>query len=228
MNNMKKVLLSLSVASLALYSTQSFSAQSIELAETIKRTHTGNVRPLRVQGHASVTLNADIMSVDISVAARADSIDEVISSLKERRSEVSGRAGASDLSVTTTGIKSLRVSRVRSDSSEYRGEMQMGIEVVGFDDPLTAIARIADDRVTRIGSLRYSFSEDFLKQNDLCDMAVADAREKAAKRAEATGHKLGRLVEQHCNNPYHRHGQFSSDPRKKLFTTVSATFELTK
>ncbi|MGI9462324.1 MAG: SIMPL domain-containing protein [Aestuariivirgaceae bacterium] len=228
MNTMIKVVLGLSVAGMAFYSTQGFATQTDELTAKRKWVQTANLRPLRVQGHASVTLNADLLSVDISVAARADSIDEVINRLKQRRSEIAGKVEASGLSVTTTGIKSLNVSKPRRDGIEYRGEMQLGVEIAGFDDPLTAIAQIADDKVTRIGSLRYGFSEKLQMQNDLCEMALADARQKAVKRAEATGRKLGKLLEQHCNNPFQRHGQFSSNPRKQLFTTTSATFELTK
>ncbi len=225
MSIMKLILISMSVLYLAAYSSEGHSAQSLKLSESLRIAQKTKIRPIRVQGEASVSLMADRLSVYISVTANADSIDGIIERLQERRSDISGKAGAADLSVISTEIRSVRINKSRGDGPGYKGEMQLGVKVAGFGDPLVAIGQIADDKVTRISNLRYGFSADLLKQHDLCTKALANAREKAEKRANAAGRKIGKLLEHTCSDAYQRLGQFSSEPTKQISTSVNASFE---
>jgi len=228
MSTMKKVLMGVSVACLTLYSSQSFSAQSLQASETTKLTLSSKLRPIRVHGQAHVTLKADLMSVKISMASVGDTMDEIIKGLKDRRNELSGKAGTGSLNVVRTEISSLRINKQRGNAANYRGEIQLTVEIAGFDDPLDAIAQIADEKVTRVGSLRYGFSEALMKENDLCDMALTEARTKALRQAEATGHKLGKLIDHQCNDSYNRQRQFSSQATRQFSTSANATFERTQ
>lgn len=225
MSAFRTVLLSVPVACLALFSSESFSAQSTGLSETTMLLQSTARRPIRVNGQAHVTLQADMMSVNISMATVADSMDEIIKSLQDRRKELSAKAGSGSLSVTRTEISSLSISKQGGNAPAYRGEVRLTVEVTGFEDPLDAIAEIADEKVTRVGSLRYGFSEALLKEYDLCDMALTDARKKAVKRAEASGHKLGKLIQHQCNESYQRNRQFSSQSSRQISTSASATFQ---
>ncbi|MDH3740957.1 MAG: SIMPL domain-containing protein [Hyphomicrobiales bacterium] len=194
----------------------------LKVAQSIKH------HPIRTHGRAVVTIRADKMSVNLSMSAVADTMDGIIKSLKAHRDELSSKAGSGSLNVIGTEISSLRINKQGGNTPSYRGEVQMTVEFTGFEDPLDAIAELADEKVTRVGSLRYGFSKELLKEQDLCEVALTDARKRAVKQAEAAGFKLGRLIQHQCNDSHIRQRGYSSQPTMQVNVSVSATFEREK
>ena len=165
------------------------------------------------------------MSVNLTMSSVADTMDAIIKNLQARRDELSAKAASGSLNVIGTEISSLRINKQGGNSPSYRGEVQLKVEVTGFEDPLDAIAELADEKVTRVGSLRYSFSKELMKEQDLCDVALTEARKKAVKQAEATGGKLGKLIQHQCNDSHLRHRGYSSQATMQVNVTANATFE---
>lgn len=225
MNAMKLIMASACVACLSLTASTGFAAQSLNLTESTKITDTRNLRPIQARGQAFATLKADMMSVNISMAALGDNMNQIIQNLQARRDELSGKVGSGSLNVVRTEISSLNIRKQSGNTPGYRGEVQLTVEISGFDDPLSAIAQIADENVSRVSNLRYAFSEGLLKQTDLCDIALTDARNKAVKRAEASGHKLGKLVDHQCNDHHLRQRGYSSQATREVNVNATATFE---
>lgn len=225
MTTLTKSLLMVPLACLAISSSDTPPAHSNQLALTQEVSTSKAQRPIRASGQASVQLRADKLSVNVSVAASADSIDGLIAALQQRRSEISSKAGSGDLSLISAEITSLRINKARRDGPEYSGTMQLAVIVAGIDDPLNAVRQISDEKVTRIDNLRYGYSEKLLKQIGLCETALSDARDKAAKQAQAAGRKLGKLLEHRCSNVELRPDYFSSDPERYISVSANASYE---
>ncbi|NNE21477.1 MAG: SIMPL domain-containing protein [Rhizobiales bacterium] len=228
MNAMNKVLIGIFLAGVSLSSSQSHAGQLPQPSDVAKIAQTMKLHPLRTRGQALVTIRADKMSVNLSMSAVADTMDGIINSLKQRRDEMFGKVGSGALNVIGTEISSLRINKQGGNTPSYRGEVQMTVEFTGFEDPLDAVAELADEKVTRVGSLRYGFSKELLEEQDLCEVALTDARKRAVKQAEAAGFKLGRLIQHQCNDGHIRHRGYSSKATMQVNVSVSATFEREK
>lgn len=225
MNGVNKILIGICVAGVSLASSQGYAGQTLQLSDVLKIGQTTRHQQIRTHGQAFVTIKADKMSVNLSMASVADSMDAIIKNLKARRDELSSAAKSGSLNVLGTEISSLRINKQGGNSPSYRGEVQMTVEFTGFEDPLDAIAQLADEKVTRVGSLRYGFSKELMKQQDLCDIALTDARNKAVKQAEAAGYKIGKLINHQCNDSHLRHRGYSSQVSMQVTVSATATFE---
>ena len=221
-------LFALPLAGLLLFAPASQAAQNDQLQANTRVATVKQYRHLRVYGSASVELKADRLFLNLTVQTSAASLEETIQALKARRDELSGKAAAGNLKVEATDIQSLDINRRHRGISEYQGRMQLAVRLSGFDNPLDVAAQIADERVSRIGGLRYGFSEDLLNATDLCAKAIADAKAKAAKQAEAAGRKLGKIVDQQCNE-HNRNwaGRFGSESSRTFTATANVSFEQT-
>lgn len=159
MNGMNKILIGICAVGVSLVSSHSYAGQTLQLSDVSKIAQTMKHRPIRAHGQAFVTIRADKLSVNLSMAAVADSMDAIIKNLKTHRDELSSKAKSGSLNILGTEISSLRINKQGGNSPAYRGEVQMTVEFTGFEDPLDAIAQLADEKVTRVGSLRYAFSK---------------------------------------------------------------------
>lgn len=225
MNGMNKILIGICVAGISLTSAQSYAGQTLQLSDVSKIAQTMKHHPIRAHGQAFATIKADKMSVNLSMAAVADTMDAIIKNLKAHRDELSSKAKSGSLNILGTEISSLRINKQGGNSPSYRGEVQMTVEFTGFEDPLDAIAQLADEKVTRVGSLRYGFSKELMKEQDLCDIALTNARNKAVKQAEAAGYKIGKLINHQCNDSHLRQRGYSSQASMQVNVSASATFE---
>ncbi len=222
--NTKMLLLAACMAGVMTTAPAGFAAQTTAASDTSKQ-RVMMRHPIRSHGQATTRLEADMLSVNISLAAVADSMDEIITKLRAHRDDMATKVGSGSLNVTRTDISSLRIYKQGGNQPNYRGEVQLTVEIAGFDDPLDAIAKIADEKVTRVGSLRYGFSDELLKDQKLCDMALEDARNRAAKIASSSGHELGKLIDSQCNDSHLRQRGYSSQSNRQVSVTATATFE---
>ncbi|MGI9462298.1 MAG: SIMPL domain-containing protein, partial [Aestuariivirgaceae bacterium] len=136
MNGMNKILIGICLAGFSLAPSQSYAGQTLELSEVTKIAQKLNRRPIRTHGQAFVTIKADKLSVNLSMASVADSMDAIINNLKAHRDELSNKAGTGSLNILGTQISSLRINKQGGNSPTYRGEVQMTVEFTGFEDPL--------------------------------------------------------------------------------------------
>jgi uncharacterized protein YggE len=213
-------LLSLPLAGLLFLAPASQAAQTDQSQADARVASVKQYRHIRAYGSASAELKADRLFINLTVQASAASLEQTISALKARRDELSSKAAAGNLNVEATDIQSLDINRRHGDISEFQGRMQLAVRLSGFEDPLDVAARIADERVSRVGGLRYGFSEELLNSTDLCAKAIADAQAKAKKQAEAAGRKLGKIVDQQCSQ---RHGNWAGRYGSELSRTFTAT-----
>ena len=218
--------LGLPLAGLLLVAPAGHAAQSDQLQAGSRVASAGQYRHVRVQGSASEELQADRLFLSLTVQASGAGLEETIQALKARRDELTDKAAAGNLKIEGADIQSLDINRRHGDISEFQGRMQLAVRLSGFSDPLDAAAQIADERVSRVGGLRYGFSKELLSSTDLCAKAIADARAKAQKQAEAAGHTLGKIVDQRCSE---RHGnwagRYGSESSRTFTATANVSFE---
>ncbi len=216
----------LPLAGLLFVQAQTQAAQTNQLQADTRTAAVKQYRHIRTNGNASVVLKADRLSLNLTVQASAANLEETIALLKARREELRSKATQGNLKLETADIQSLDINRRHGNISEFQGSMQLVVRLSGFADPLDAAAQIADERVNRIGGLRYGFSEELLNSTDLCAKAIADARDKAQAQADAAGRRLGKIAHQQCSERYGNWaGRYGSELSRTFTASARVSFE---
>jgi uncharacterized protein len=153
-----------------------------------------------VEGRGSVEVSPDVALLRVNLEADADNAGEALSIVSDRATSVVSAAhavGLEDEDVKTTGLTvfpqmdhgGLRIHHYRASYG-----LRVRIRDIGNGPRLIEGVSMAAGDALRLGGFHLAVSDPGSAQAEAGVRAVADARERAGRLAEAAGVRLGRIV----------------------------------
>ena len=191
----------------------------LNLADTIKKRmgtrRIGYARPIRASATIVTTLKADLVTVNFGLAAQGDDAGSTITALSEKRNALVKAAkwlgfDTVEDSVTALNVRSRSnrafLNRGNGQKAGFTGTMAVLLTFKtgqNGEGVLANIAKIAGDRVSRVGNMQFTFSEDDWEKQIavLKKQALDKAHANAVEQASQQGRELKGIKNSQISNP---------------------------
>lgn len=189
----------------------------LDLTQAIKKSLTtrrlGYARPVRGQASIVANLKADLVTVNFGLKATGGTAGETISALSGKKDELIAAAKAAgtetvEASTTAINVRARSMRRYSADGSQTRkdvfnGTLSVLITFKAGDDVLATIGKIASDKVSSVGQMQFSFSDEGWanQSKDLKQKAFDKARDNAVEQARRQGREITTVSRSHVNDP---------------------------
>ena len=153
-----------------------------------------------VEGRGSVDTKPDVASLQVNLEADADRASEALSIVSDRAHAVISAArnvGLGDDDVKTTGLNVYpQMDHTGLRIHHYRAWYGLGIRMrdVASGPRLIEAVSVAAGDALRLGGFQLTVSDPGAARAEAAARAVADARIRAGRLAEAAGVRLGRIL----------------------------------
>jgi len=192
----------------------------LDLTDTIRKSlgkrRLGYGRPIRSSGIINGTMKADLVTVNFDLSAQGSDAGKTISALAEKKDLLVKaakelniavlRTSTSSLNVRSRSVRSFTADGNRTNKNVFKGKMGVLFTFKAGEDVLVNIGKIADDRVSSVSRMQFSFSQgEWEKQSaDLKKRAMAKARANAEDQAEQQGRTLKNMTRSSFREPRRR------------------------
>ena len=182
--------------------------------------HDDNVKVNEITGDESDAdrarkfADADVLvTVNFDLSAQGSDAGKTISALAEKKDllvkAAKGlniavlRTSTSSLNVRSRSVRSFTADGNRTNKNVFEGKMGVLFTFKAGEDVLVNIGKIADDRVSSVSRMQFSFSQgEWEKQSaDLKKRAMAKARANAEDQAEQQGRTLKNMTRSSFREP---------------------------
>jgi len=153
-----------------------------------------------VTGEGKVTVHPDIATVSVGVQAQESSVKTVQSELNKTVNAVSAaikKAGVDGKDIQTSNYSinpmydySGRTQRITG----YQASSNLTIKVRNIDNANGVIDAATGAGATDVGGISFDVDDKTKAQNQARELAVADAKKKAADAARIAGFSLGKII----------------------------------
>ena len=209
-------------------------ALKLDLREAIKKSLSGKRfgyrRSIRATGTVVAILKADLVTVNFKVSAQGENAGEIIALLDQQKQQLITASKDLGIEIVSTASSSLRVRASRSRSffknsentkGSFIGSLAVILTFKAGKSVLGDVGKIAGDRVSGVGRMKFSFSdEEWQKQTaGLKKRAIEKALANAVKKAALQGNEIKSVRRSNVSLPRYK---FSNQQQQLVRVQVTA------
>ena len=173
-----------------------------------------------VTGEGKATAIPDIAVVNVGVTAQGGTVAQVQQQLNTKMNKVLGAVknlgvDAKDIQTTNYNISpQYDYQQPTQQITGYQANTNLTINVRAMDKANTVIDAATANGANDVGGITFDVSDKTKAQDEARQLAIAEAKKKAATAAKAGGFSLGRIV--------NYNEDFGNTPRPVMFATADS------